>query len=353
MWSAWVAIVLATACRSASSTVPRTDQVAGDEATLLAARDRQDVPAMRAHAWDVFANVQRAWRQWPSSDVVFGDRDRIFRPLQPFRIGTRMETETLPEMFTVVFDPVAAEHIRRYRLASRTALHARGAAIPPFPRDAIALKLVWFPVKRTGITTLPVWDNTPARADADGNPGRTWTRTIAIDPAGTGAGVPLSAFLYRTLASDDEIRAARTVAHDPTLARGDHVVLVGMHLSTREIPDWVWATFWWHDRPDDGQFAAQRPARVTGAARNYLMDVAYSAESPAEADGTPHVCMNPWLEARFPNGLRSNCVACHQRAAFGAADYLPVTRGTLAPGDPYFSGKVTTDFVWSLALEAK
>jgi hypothetical protein len=63
--------------------------------------------------------------------------------------------------------------------------------------------------------------------------------------------------------------------------------------------------------------------------------------------------MNPWLEARFPNGVRSNCLACHRRAAFGATDYLPVTRGDLSLDDPYFAGKVATDFVWSLALEAR
>ena len=63
--------------------------------------------------------------------------------------------------------------------------------------------------------------------------------------------------------------------------------------------------------------------------------------------------MNPWLEARFPGGLSSNCLTCHQRAAYGASDYLPVTHQTLAVGDPYFTGKTTTDFLWTLAFEAR
>jgi hypothetical protein len=370
-------IALWAACRSASSlpsTGSRTDPapseyvvdhaidladpaiVPADEAALLAARDRRDVAAMRAHAWEVFAAIQPAWMHWPSSDVVFGEPDRIFRPLQPFHVAGRVERETLPVMFAVVFDPIAAAHVRRHRLASRVGLRAAGVAIPPFPRAAITLKLVWYPVKHAGTTALPIWDNAPARADADGNPSRTWSRRVVIDPAlasAAGDRVPLSAFLYRTLREPDELAAARSVAHDPTLAVGDHVVLVGMHVSTREIPEWVWATFWWHDQPDAGPYAADRPAALAGAARSYLMDVAYSAEAPAEPDGSPHACMNPWLEARFPNGLHSNCVACHQRAAFGATDYLPVTRGPIAAGDPYFANKVTTDLVWSLALEAK
>jgi hypothetical protein len=74
------------------------------------------------------------------------------------------------------------------------------------------------------------------------------------------------------------------------------------------------------------------------------MVVAFSAEA---------ACMNPWLEARFQNGLHSNCVACHRRAVIGAIDYLPVTRGRLRDDDPYFTGHVATDFVWSIPFEAR
>jgi hypothetical protein len=77
------------------------------------------------------------------------------------------------------------------------------------------------------------------------------------------------------------------------------------------------------------------------------MDIAYAADTPRDADGGPHSCMNPWLEARFPNGLHSNCVACHQRAIVGATEYLPVTRGSEKPAG------MQTDFVWSIALEAR
>ncbi|MEO6777461.1 MAG: hypothetical protein ABI467_31330 [Kofleriaceae bacterium] len=55
-------------------------------------------------------------------------------------------------------------------------------------------------------------------------------------------------------------------------------------------------------------------------------------------------CFNPWLEARFPGGLGSNCITCHQRAVIGAADYLPVTHGELHPDDVYFRG-VATDLL--------
>ena len=140
--------------------------------------------------------------------------------------------------------------------------------------------------------------------------------------------------------------------HDDSLVAGDYVALVAMHVTAKEIAEWTWATLWWHDRPDDGPYAAGRPASVTGVFRDYLMDVTYSAVTPAEADGSPRACMNPWLEARFPDGLHSNCVACHQRAVVGAVDY---SAGDARHCSPRASSviRVQTDFVWSIALEAR
>jgi hypothetical protein len=193
--------------------------------------------------------------------------------------------------------------------------------VPEFPRASIAIKLVWYPVHRDRRTQLPIWDGEPMHPDDHGNPDRTWRRTVTIAATDAAAGtkragavatkpgtepvavmpqtradtdagdagdagdaaheVPITAFLHHALETPAELASARAVAHDPSLALGDFVVLLGMHVTTKEIPDWVWATFWWHDRPDDGPFAADRPAQLDGAARNYLMDVAYSAESPA------------------------------------------------------------------------
>jgi hypothetical protein len=324
----WVLIIAALVACHAKAPSPRDEQ-----ATLLTARDRDDVAAMRAHAWSVFTRIQREWPAWPRSDVVFGRPDRILRPLQPFRDRGRLVREQLPIMFAVAFDPVAAQHIRRNRLAARAGLTAFTAAVPDFPRDATAIKLVWYPVHAHRRTTLPVWDDAPARRG--GNPDTTWRRRVPID---------VNDFIHAELHAGPELAAARAASGDPTLEPGDHVVLIGMHVSTKEIPDWVWATFWWHDRPDAGPYAAGRPPQLAGAAAHYLMDVAYSDARP---------CMNPWLEARFPGGTTSNCLACHQRAALGATAYLPVARAVLPAGDPYFRGKITTDFVWSLALEAR
>ena len=137
-------------------------------------------------------------------------------------------------------------------------------------------------------------------------------------------------------------------------------MLVSANLASKEIDDWVWATFWWHDRPDEGAFAADRPAALQGAWRNYLMQVAFDSTIPAAADGGPHACFDPWLEGRFPDGGHgagavSNCMTCHRRASYPAVDFLPVTRGEpdLA-GDPaYAPGRLRTGMLWSIALHAR
>ncbi len=350
----WVlAVATLAACQPARAPVPAPPE----EARLLSARDLGDVDTMRAHAWELWAGLQPEWQSWPRSDVVLGAPDRIFRRLQPFKLGDRVEVETLPLMFAIAFNPEAAAHVTEHRLALQKVAR-RHAAIPAFPRGSILLKAVWYPVHRNAVTPLPIWDGEPAHPDVAGNPARTWSRKVAIDPAGADRDVdgihhvPLDAFVHRPLSTPAELAAARSTSGDRSLALGDEVVLIAMHVSTKEIPDWVWATYWWHDRADEGVFAAGRPATISGAARSYLMDVAYSAQTPRESDGSPHVAMNPWLEARFSGGLHSNCVACHQRAVLGAEDYLPVTRGLLPQDDRYFRGKTTTDFVWSLALEA-
>ena len=121
----------------------------------------------------------------------------------------------------------------------------------------------------------------------------------------------------------------------------------------RTIPDWVWATFWWHDSPNDGTYAKDRPDAVSGVWRNYLMDVTFSSDVPKESDGTPNVCFNPWLEARFAGGLTSNCMSCHQRAVWTPVSFLPVTRGSLPPNHQFFLGKTKLDFLWSIAFSSQ
>jgi hypothetical protein len=137
---------------------------------------------------------------------------------------------------------------------------------------------------------------------------------------------------------------------------GDYVALVAAHVTTREIPDWVWATLWWHDDPQATPYGADRPKSIPEPFHHYRLQVAYSGDTPRQPDGSPHVAFNPYLEAAFSYGPQSNCVACHQRAVLGpegSGPVFPVLRGQLSKDDPYYAGRVRLDFLWSLAFETK
>ena len=250
--------------------------------------------AVRATSWQSWASLDT--HTWIRSEQLL-HRAPALRPL---------EFEAAPFAFDVLFSPTAAAHVEAHGLA-RPAV----TTFPAFPTDAAIVKLVWYPLPPGASVELPVWDGDPALPA--GNPTSTWSRTVTITDA----------------------------ERDQFIHDDDHI-LVGAHLTTKALPDWTWATFWWHDRPDDGPYAAGRPDDVRDAARHYLMNAAFTADEP---------CFNPYLEARFPDGESSSCLACHRRAVVGATKYLPVTHGRLADDDPYLRGHVPTDFVWSLALE--
>jgi hypothetical protein len=280
----------------------------------------------------------------------------------------------------VLFNKDSFDHIRSNRFYQRTKLDQINQAfntnhtpiekreISPFPREAVSIKTIWSLVKQTGITAMPIWDGTPSRPDQQGNPPPTWPRFIGVDPTRTQIPpgerrdvmfqgqvkpnshiVPLNSF-YSFQISQNEIADIRRVSGFQQAQVGDFAALVAMHVTTKEIPDWVWATFWWHDDPNTGAFANDRPDAVAGVWRNYLMDTTLSGDIPKAGDGGPNVCFNPWLEARFSSGLVSNCLTCHRRSVWTAVSFLPVSRGRLPDDDQFFAGKTKLDFLWSIAL---
>jgi len=375
-----------------------------DEAAQLRLRDTENVDAMRLHAWNVFAGAtqparggEAIWETW------FQSIDTFATGPQPQGLGARPPRRfTSPRQFAapgvaqlqapgasllaqVMFNKPGHDHIRLQGLNRRAKLTAINngfaAGTPPerreiaaFPRDAVSLKLVWRVAYADDLTPLRVWDN-PLPTET-GDPERTWPRVVLVDT--TRANIP-DGEMQDSSAGDLNSPRSRVVSierfyHfkigaaelasvqqvDPRAELGDYAILVAMHLTTKEIPDWIWATYWWHDRPDEGQFASGRPATVNGPWRNYLMDVAYSMETPREYDATPNAVFNPYLEARFESGYASNCMTCHQKSVWpmppGTAQlppWLPVTRGARKPDDPLFRTRTKLDFFWSVALESQ
>ena len=268
--------------------------------------------------------------------------------------------------------------------------------IVDFPREAIDTKPVMWLVKKTGLTPFPLWQGTGADATTNAkNPTpTTWLNCVLVDPKGdpkTGLRPATPAevkqanvnaklvcdakrYLYAPLAmiysfalSADEAKDFNQAQGVPgmTAEAGDYAVLAAMHVTTKEIVNWTWQTFWWSggkNPPNDFPGgSANLNAKVQGPWRNYAMCTAYSMVVPAtDPKGKPVVCFNPFLETSpgIPDGIDSNCMSCHGTARWPGnnnggypATYLP--NGYIQFNDPtWFATQTRTDFAWAIPGDA-
>ena len=293
-------------------------------------------------------------------------------------------------------------------------LQATGVTnVVDFPQDAIAVKTVWWPVRHDGLTAFPVWDDQPTRPRAwgtgigelvdqgyfgplspeeqteyrshtrHGNEWGTFARVVAVDPTSQRGGtaqvrffdpndvdyqtdatrvaklVPLQNFYTLRLTDSSTVdRLNQGVMGQMTrrfwgrpLTQEDSLALVAVHVTTRETENWVWSTFWWHDGPAQNDLPA-----LTPPFQHFRMAVTQSADIPVAQDGGPNVTFNPYLEAGFAEGTRSNCMGCHQRAGWfadGPQSVMPVHRGTIPDDAPEFDGLLRTHFLWSLVFRPR
>jgi hypothetical protein len=208
----------------------------------------------------------------------------------------------------------------------------------------------------------------------------------------------IEAFIYHKMSESE----AYTYNHSSkegqefsdTARVGDPVILLGMHVSTRETQRWTWQSFYWTESPDSPVFpssdiiAAERKKlqrSLTPSADHYAVSIGYSMMSPAlpytgppvdimNAGVSPVYALNPYIEGTFdtsvfPNqtqlytgdykiqfypgnvdGITSNCMSCHSQAYYSGSgspvNFLAdqyVNRNA-----PWFKGAVQLDFAWSL-----
>ena len=234
--------------------------------------------------------------------------------------------------------------------------------VRPFPNTSIMLKPTYAVVSGSAATILTYWTGPTDSSNPSVPDVNTWNKKMLVVPPGVAKpsvsdmpDVGVDQF-YAIKLNKDEATAI-TALQQGTAVEGDYALLVAMHVSSREIDNWTWQTFWWSfDKPAIPK--TQPP--VTAPFDHYNMAVGYSfTTGPDSPQGLNVVCYNPYLEAGFSNasfstpgqlGIESNCMSCHRTAAwpFNVNGPYFTGNGLIKPGDSYFNGTTKTDFLWGL-----
>lgn len=307
----------------------------------------------------------------------------------------------------VTYNQTAYEWIRSqnlYRSATMSRMMPPAgtiAQIPAMPRGSIVLKPMMWPVARGGFTALPVWDH-PSSDDgryAGYEIQSKWPRAVALTTTPQALVRPGSVTFLHGITMDgkalgpNSYQRPQVVGTDqfyrstPDLAtmhacdraildasawwaygrmfeQGDQLVMVAMHIMTKEQPAWTFQSVWWHDRADQGPYAANRPnipvAQAPGPWRNYLMTSTYGIPA-APGGSTWPVAYNPYIELAADHPIETNCMNCHHRAAFPNTATPPKRQSSYlqkgGPGaldiydqrNPIFQGLLQVDSMWAIS----
>jgi hypothetical protein len=236
--------------------------------------------------------------------------------------------------------------------------------VQDFDDQSIMLKPTYQIISGTSASLVPYWAGPSFSSNPSAPAFTTWTNKMLVVPPGLPpvkiVGVPVVPVddFYHFKLNKQEAEYINSMQQG-TFQEGDYAILVAMHVSSREIDNWTWQTFWWSiDKP---KIPERVRARVAAPFDHYDVAVGYSfTTGPDSVSGLNVVCYNPYLEADFDNstfekpgqlGIESNCMSCHRAAAWPAPN-LPnnaayfTANGILRPDDPYFQGMTKVDFVW-------
>jgi len=308
-------------------------------------------------------------------------------------------------LVSVAYNPPAAEHAIENTLFLESTLNgyldAGQIKIPDFPDDAITIKPVYKLITagntENGIFTMPGWPGTPSPAKKF--PETDWNACVYIDMSGNetmGNSIDmgcanrnetntfsLSNFIHSTLTAEDANYLNAQLSLGTNAAAGDTAILVGMHVTTREIERWTWQSFFWSAdanspySPSSTHIAALRPDSLDAQAHHYAMTQTYQMVSPVQPvnngvnEGSAVIGYNPHLEAGFDQGtfnpirpidgpdgpitndfgVQTNCMSCHAMATYGRdnkGELGYVADQYMALNDPLFNEVLQLDFAWSI-----
>lgn len=271
-------------------------------------------------------------------------------------------------------------------------------AIPPFPNSSLTIKPTYLVYNKTESPfKMPVWLDAPNPPDANffglannfvyvdaTNKQPAGKVALPVDSNETdktkiaAATINLSDFISITVDKQmadymNQQDSIQGMTGAGKALPGQVAILVGMHVTTKEISNWTWQSYYWTPNPaqpgspSSALAASLRPSQITGAAAHYACVAAYVMLTPNNAPNNapgagPMFGYNPYLEGSFgppvfgfPNtynanyqyGVQTNCMSCHALAIPSPAGNY-TTDQTIDLKGEYFKGQVSLDFAWSI-----
>lgn len=329
--------------------------------------------------------------------------------------GLQQNDTTMNEiMVTENYNSSCSAHIDSFKLFSKISLEnmekEKQKDIPEFPNSSISIKPTYKILAHedyvNGLCAMNAW-NGPS-TDSTGFSEEKWKSKIYIDTTnqyGSNQNYSKSAkptankiynlkdFIYYRLSSTqaNTINTSVSNGYYRKVKARDFVILVGMHVTTKETVRWTWQTFWWSPDPEKPRSpssvytASYRPSQLKNAPRHYALSSAYTFIFPNQPltggnnIGTSVIAYNPYLESSFAFlgdsalrykayvvtkgikianniGDRSNCMSCHAMSNYNQDQnskikYLGDTY--IDKNDVRLKGFIKTDFLWSIADRAK
>jgi hypothetical protein len=349
----------------------------------------------RKEAWALLRDLARQREGLPDPNTWVQSR-AIFSKPEPAETATlrlkvdllraqaqpRVEAVAQLVMYeTTFFNMVAADTIRlrQFNIRATTArLMAEHVREIEFPPGSQALKTFWYRLPPApDKLQVQIWDWAKMADNVTQLPPGVLS-TKCIQRASTNADCLAAQDNFYTLTVTDPTIFSCGDSCASDLKAGDVLLLVAMHVASKQTPEWMWATFWWRgpdSAPMHGSFwtcgDAQRQVVLGGVTppwSNYSMDVTRTfrlakplPDSDHPACGLPGrigadeqylAAYNPFVEASFNYGLKSSCIDCHARASTNSS--LPenlVPKPNSVDGHPAlrdFEGHIRTDYLWSL-----
>lgn len=380
-------------------------------AKMRAAAENGDPAALRSHGWRlldlIFADTDRrpgnyrpVWYTWCTAAEVFEREDlpcvagepRSEEPMfsrRVSRLPSRSRVKSLdlslivsdvyisPEMAAYLNKPRPG--VKNLRLPGESLpvlLKAKREALPDdFRRDEVIVKVAWqhVPCPTEKASYLKVW-NGRKQLGAKGDLLKDATNFTSIELSfrkippdssaqprcrpkfpGSANAKSLNDYFWFQIRNEDDLPkvlgkpTTEIPAGKEFVKVGDYFIASGIHIITRESPEWVWATYWLTDKKDEMDLSTLGRSSLKGSgtgknkARQFAMNISMNSEQ---------AIANPFLEGQLRQGIHSNCLHCHRQASLFAAGgkttcLIPLP--AKGPMPPVAKTSLATSFLWVLA----